>query len=61
MSSLERCTTGELHDARRLADAKLRLFAILFADLSLAEAVTVSSEIYEVLRDDLQRREARLQ
>jgi hypothetical protein len=61
MSNCERCTIGEHHDAHRLADAKLRLFAILFADLSLEEAVRVSGEVYEVLHDDLQRREARLQ
>ena len=55
----------EIDAARRCTDAKLRVYADLFAFLSLAEAVTVIGEVHDQLRDqlrdDLARQETRLQ
>jgi hypothetical protein len=45
----------------RKADCKLRVYATLFSQFSLEQAVKIVDEISEQLHADLQRREARLQ
>jgi hypothetical protein len=54
-------TMSDAHarDLRR-ADCKLRIFAVLFANLSLEEALTVIYEVYQQLTTDLERARTRL-
>ena len=44
-----------------MLDAKVQLFALLLARLSLEEACVVVHEVHEQLMDDLQRRRVTLQ
>jgi hypothetical protein len=60
MSSGSDRYSDEDRDARRGADAKLRVCADLFSCLDLEDAVTVIGEVHQQLRDDPQRQGARL-
>jgi hypothetical protein len=48
------------HDDMRRADAKLQIFGILLATLSLEESLVVVSEVHEQLQTDLERARTRL-
>ena len=58
---LPRPLLTDQESSQRCFDAKLKLFAVLLADLSLEEACVVVHEIHEQLMDDLQRRRVTLQ
>jgi hypothetical protein len=58
---LPRPAAERSESSQRCFDTKLKLFAVLLADLSLKETYVVVHEIHEQLKDDLQRRRVTLQ
>jgi hypothetical protein len=56
----DRCR-DDIETSCRKADCKLRVYATLFSQFPLEQAVKIVDEISEQLHADLQRREARLQ
>jgi hypothetical protein len=55
------CCSDDIASTYRRADCKLKLYATLFSQFTLEEAVLIVDEISDQLHADLQRREARLQ
>ena len=51
---------NDRESSQRCFDTKLKLFAVLLANLSLEEACCVVHEVREQLMDDLQRRRVTL-
>jgi hypothetical protein len=55
------CCSDDIVSAYRRADCQLKLYATLFSQFTLEEAVYVVDEIHQQLHADLSRREAMLQ
>jgi hypothetical protein len=56
----DRCS-DDIASTYRRADCKLKLYATLFSQFTLEEAVLVVDEIHQQLHADLSRRKQRLQ